>query len=96
MRLISTSIIYAYYNIPIFVSICFCFQRGTFVSEPAILVKRIGLPSQAWTVEKFENKIVDMREMYQERKERGLPMQVVQCDGNDSVDPLPVVYVVCA
>ena len=27
-------------------------------------------------MEKFENKVIDMREMYQDRKEKGLPMRV--------------------
>ena len=27
-------------------------------------------------MEKFENKIIDMRDMYEERKEKGLPMMV--------------------
>ncbi|KAL5286205.1 KIF13B family protein [Megaselia abdita] len=51
-------------------------RRGAFVSEPAILVKRVNLGSQIWTMEKLENKLIDMREMYQEFKERimaGLP-----------------------
>ena len=52
------------------------FQRGTFVSEPAILVKQKGKANQVWDMEKFENKIVDMRDMYEERKERGLPLVV--------------------
>lgn len=45
-------------------------QRGAFVSEPAILVKRINSGSQIWSMEKLENKLIDMREMYQEHKER--------------------------
>ena len=53
------------------------FQRGAFVSEPAIQVKRKGeVGSQVWSMDKFENKIIDMREMYQDRKEKGLPMMV--------------------
>lgn len=49
----------------------FCLiQRGAFVSEPAILVKRTNSGSQIWTMEKLENKLIDMREMYQEHKER--------------------------
>ncbi|XP_031784044.1 kinesin-like protein KIF13A isoform X10 [Nasonia vitripennis] len=44
-------------------------QRGAFVSEPAILVKRINMGSQVWTMEKLENKLVDMRDMYEERKD---------------------------
>ncbi|KAK0163260.1 hypothetical protein PV327_006961 [Microctonus hyperodae] len=45
------------------------FQRGAFVSEPAILVKRTNMGSQVWTMEKLENKLVDMRDMYEERKD---------------------------
>lgn len=45
-------------------------QRGAFVSEPAILVKRTNSASQIWSMEKLENKLIDMREMYQEHKER--------------------------
>ncbi|XP_011311127.1 kinesin-like protein KIF13B isoform X5 [Fopius arisanus] len=45
------------------------FQRGAFVSEPAILVKRINMGSQVWTMEKLENKLVDMREMYEDWKD---------------------------
>ena len=44
------------------------FQRGAFVSEPAILVKRTNMGSQVWSMEKLENKLVDMRDMYEERK----------------------------
>ncbi|XP_039484363.1 kinesin-like protein KIF13B isoform X11 [Drosophila santomea] len=47
-------------------------RRGAFVSEPAILVKRTNSGSQIWTMEKLENKLIDMREMYQEHKERVL------------------------
>lgn len=49
-------------------------RRGTFVSEPAILVKRKGRGSQIWSMDKFENKLIDMRDMYEERKSQGLPM----------------------
>lgn len=45
-------------------------QRGAFVSEPAILVRRVNSGSQVWSMEKLENKLVDMRDMYQEFKER--------------------------
>ena len=58
----------------------FFLQRGAFVSEPAILVKRKGKGSQIWSMEKFENKIIDMRDMYEERKEKGLPMMVEETD----------------
>jgi kinesin family protein 13 len=41
-------------------------QRGAFVSEPAIMVKRPGRGGQVWSMEKLDNKLVDMREMYDE------------------------------
>lgn len=40
------------------------------MSEPAILLKRINSGSQIWSMEKLENKLIDMREMYQEYNER--------------------------
>ena len=46
------------------------------MSEPAILVKRKQRGSQVWAMEKFENKLFDMRDMYEERKDKGLPMMV--------------------
>ena len=37
------------------------------MSEPAILVKRQGVAgSQVWSMEKLENKLIDMRELYDE------------------------------
>ena len=41
------------------------------MSEPAILVKRKHRASQVWAMEKFENKIIDMRDLYEDWKERG-------------------------
>lgn len=53
---------------------CFCFsftlQRGAIVSEPAIQVRRKGKSTQVWTIEKLENKLIDMRDLYQEWKEK--------------------------
>ncbi|RUS88910.1 hypothetical protein EGW08_003349, partial [Elysia chlorotica] len=49
-------------------------RRGAFVSEPAILVKRAARSSQIWSLEKLENKVIDMRDMYEERKAAGGPM----------------------
>lgn len=40
------------------------------MSEPAILVRRVNYTSQIWSMEKLENKLIDMREMYQEFKDR--------------------------
>lgn len=39
-------------------------------------MKRRGRANQIWSMEKLENKIIDMREMYEERKSQGLPMMV--------------------
>lgn len=33
------------------------------------MVKRLNMGSQVWTMEKLENKLVDMRDMYEERKD---------------------------
>ena len=44
------------------------FQRGTFASEPAILVKRKSDANQVWSIEKLELKLIDMRELYEDLK----------------------------
>uniref|UniRef100_A0A8D2D5I1 Kinesin family member 13A n=1 Tax=Sciurus vulgaris TaxID=55149 RepID=A0A8D2D5I1_SCIVU len=44
-------------------------KRGAIVSEPAIQVRRKGKSTQVWTIEKLENKLIDMRDLYQEWKE---------------------------
>ncbi|XP_055528668.1 kinesin-like protein KIF13A isoform X2 [Wyeomyia smithii] len=41
-------------------------KPGAFVSEPAILVRRMNSGSQIWSMEQLENKLIDMRDMYQE------------------------------
>lgn len=56
-------------------------QKGSFVSEPAILVKRINKGSQVWSMEKLENKLVDMREMYDDWNEKGVT--VIEHDKKD-------------
>uniref|UniRef100_W5MNR2 Kinesin family member 13A n=1 Tax=Lepisosteus oculatus TaxID=7918 RepID=W5MNR2_LEPOC len=45
-------------------------QRGAIVSEPAIQVRRKGRGTQVWTIEKLENKLVDMRDQYRDWKEK--------------------------
>lgn len=40
------------------------------MSEPAIQVRRKGKATQVWTIEKLENKLIDMRDLYQEWKEK--------------------------
>lgn len=39
------------------------------LSEPAIQVRRKGKGKQIWALEKMENRLVDMRELYQEWKD---------------------------
>lgn len=53
-------------------------RRGAFVSEPAILVKRKGKGSQVWSMDKLENKLIDMRDLYGDGKDH---------DEDESVDP---------
>ncbi|XP_072267742.1 kinesin-like protein KIF13A isoform X2 [Pyxicephalus adspersus] len=44
-------------------------KRGAIVSEPAIQVRRKCKGTQVWSIEKLENKLIDMRDAYQEWKE---------------------------
>ncbi|CAN9506865.1 unnamed protein product [Ophioblennius macclurei] len=41
-------------------------KRGAVLSEPAIQVRRRCRGKQIWSLEKMENRLVDMRELYQE------------------------------
>ncbi|XP_062524750.1 kinesin-like protein KIF13B isoform X2 [Bombyx mori] len=63
--------------------------RGAFVSEPAIMVKRPGRGGQVWSMEKLDNKLVDMREMYDEwrrRQQRG-EEELEEIQTEKTVDP---------
>lgn len=51
-------------------------QRNAVLSEPAIQVRRKSRGMQIWALEKLENRLVDMRELYQEWKD---------CDEDNSV-----------
>uniref|UniRef100_A0A3Q4BJF0 Kinesin family member 13Bb n=1 Tax=Mola mola TaxID=94237 RepID=A0A3Q4BJF0_MOLML len=44
-------------------------KRDVVLSEPAIQVRRKGKGKQIWAMEKMENRLVDMRELYQELKD---------------------------
>uniref|UniRef100_A0A669E804 Kinesin family member 13B n=1 Tax=Oreochromis niloticus TaxID=8128 RepID=A0A669E804_ORENI len=44
-------------------------KRDAVLSEPAIQVRRKSKGKQIWALEKMENRLVDMRELYQEWKE---------------------------
>uniref|UniRef100_A0A674JUA5 Kinesin family member 13B n=1 Tax=Terrapene triunguis TaxID=2587831 RepID=A0A674JUA5_9SAUR len=41
-------------------------KRGAVLSEPAIQVRRKAKGKQIWSLEKLENRLIDMRELYQE------------------------------
>uniref|UniRef100_A0A8K9XU93 Kinesin motor domain-containing protein n=1 Tax=Oncorhynchus mykiss TaxID=8022 RepID=A0A8K9XU93_ONCMY len=44
-------------------------KRDAVLSEPAVQVRRKGKGKQIWALEKMENRLVDMRELYQEWKD---------------------------
>ncbi|KAM9354509.1 kinesin-like protein KIF13B isoform 2-T2 [Pholidichthys leucotaenia] len=44
-------------------------KRDAVLSEPAIQVRRKGKGKQIWALEKMENRLVDMRDLYQEWKD---------------------------
>ncbi|XP_059927516.1 kinesin-like protein KIF13B isoform X3 [Gadus macrocephalus] len=44
-------------------------KRDAVLSEPAVQVRRKGRAKQIWTLEKMENRLVDMRDLYQEWKD---------------------------
>lgn len=60
----------------------FILQRGVIVSEPAIQVRRKGKSTQVWTIEKLENKLIDMRDLYQEWKEKVPEVKATKCKGD--------------
>ncbi|XP_076868659.1 kinesin-like protein KIF13A isoform X2 [Brachyhypopomus gauderio] len=53
-------------------------KRGAIVSEPAIQVRRRAKGTQVWTIEKLENKLVDMRDHYGEWRDGGKIWSVKQ------------------
>lgn len=56
-------------SINVFLFFLFPSQRDVVLSEPAIQVRRKGKGKQIWALEKMENRLVDMRELYQEWKD---------------------------
>ncbi|XP_067844682.1 kinesin-like protein KIF13B isoform X2 [Heptranchias perlo] len=44
-------------------------KRNSVLSEPAIQVRRKGKGKQIWSLEKLENRLIDIRELYQEWKD---------------------------
>lgn len=49
------------------------------MSEPAILVKRKGKGSQVWSMDKLENKLIDMRDLYGDGKEHVSLVSAINC-----------------
>uniref|UniRef100_A0A672SC90 Kinesin-like protein unc-104 n=1 Tax=Sinocyclocheilus grahami TaxID=75366 RepID=A0A672SC90_SINGR len=62
-------------------------KRDTVLSEPAVEVRRKGKGKQIWSVEKMENRLLDMRELYQEWKDY---------DEDDPVLHITLFSVLCA
>ncbi|CAL8143854.1 unnamed protein product [Orchesella dallaii] len=50
--------------------------KGSLVAEPSIRVERDGYYPQIWSLEKLQNRLVDMREMYED-----------YCSPNTEIDP---------
>ncbi|XP_053570753.1 kinesin-like protein KIF13A isoform X1 [Bombina bombina] len=50
-------------------------KRGAIVSEPAIQVRKKCKGTQVWSIEKLENKLIDMRDAYQEWKENNMEIK---------------------
>uniref|UniRef100_A0A4W3HTK2 Kinesin family member 13A n=1 Tax=Callorhinchus milii TaxID=7868 RepID=A0A4W3HTK2_CALMI len=57
-------------------------KRGAIVSEPAIQVRRRGKGTQVWTIEKLENKLIDMRDLYQDWKEKDMYNKILSKRGD--------------
>ncbi|KAJ1351488.1 hypothetical protein KIN20_007501 [Parelaphostrongylus tenuis] len=61
-------------------------RAGNFVCEPVIVVRRSGISgSQLWTVAQLENKLIDMREMYND-KLNGVP-RGLSCTSSPECSP---------
>ena len=59
---------------------CVTLQRGAFVSEPAVLMTRGGPGGQRiWNMDQFENKIIDLREIYAEWREHSNTLNLAVC-----------------
>ena len=46
------------------------------MSEPAILVKQKDKVNQVWSMETFENKVFEMRDILEDRKDRLISLEV--------------------
>lgn len=67
------------------------------MSEPAIQVRRKGKGTQVWSIEKLENKLVDMREHYADWKEDSEEMVGKQEDHKQEYySDAPVFGLVCS
>ncbi|CAK1540259.1 unnamed protein product [Leptosia nina] len=62
-------------------------KRGAFVSEPAIMVRRPSRGAQVWSMEKLENKLVDMRDMYDEWRHRQQTDEEIDEQEEKALDP---------
>ncbi|KAM3967416.1 LOW QUALITY PROTEIN: kinesin heavy chain 73 [Aphomia sociella] len=62
-------------------------KRGAFVSEPAIMVRRPGRGGQVWSMEKLDNKLVDMRDMYDAWRRSQQDDHIQQETSEKTLDP---------
>ncbi|XP_072940106.1 kinesin-like protein KIF13A isoform X5 [Epargyreus clarus] len=64
-------------------------KRGAFVSEPAIMVRRPNRGGQVWSMEKLDNKLVDMRDMYDDwrRRQQRAEEQLEPDQSEKTLDP---------
>ncbi|KAE9555582.1 hypothetical protein FO519_001253 [Halicephalobus sp. NKZ332] len=60
-------------------------KKGCSVCEPVIVVKRTGMYGyQMWSVEQLENKLIDMREIYNDRMNNGVSQMAIS---SEMIDP---------
>ena len=63
-------------------------KKGCSVCEPVIVVKRTGMYGyQLWSVEQLENKLIDMREMYNDRLNNGISQMAISNSSGISDSP---------
>ncbi|XP_047740142.1 kinesin-like protein KIF13A isoform X2 [Hyalella azteca] len=59
-------------------------KKSSFVSEPAIRVKRRGKPSQVWSLEKLEHKLILMRELHEDAQNCNNAPNINNNNNNDT------------
>uniref|UniRef100_A0A674CGJ6 Kinesin family member 13A n=1 Tax=Salmo trutta TaxID=8032 RepID=A0A674CGJ6_SALTR len=70
-------------------------KRGAIVSEPAIQVRWKGKGTQVWTIDKLENKLVDMRDHYRDWKEGAEGTSFYEAQENHNLIGVANVFLEC-